>query len=186
MNINEIKKVGASIGAEFEAGIMVSAGDGLVAKLLPVMRDLPKGKALTMMSSFWAQFVKNAPIGSKIPRVKVTRSESLRLASGVDAGQDVSTGAWNALVKAAPKKVGGKGAGGGRPPRAPVAPTEDAPVVVPKVGKGRTPLYATLQQGAVLLAMVHQYRDSLPQDMFDITQKMAVVFDSHKDDDAIE
>ena len=117
MNMNEIKKSGATIGAETEEAITAASGAGLVARLLPVMRELPKGKAAAMMVSFWEQFDKNAPTASGMKRVKVTKSESLRIARGIDSGLDVKTGTWNDAVKASPKAASGKGAGGGRKPR---------------------------------------------------------------------
>ena len=117
MNTNEIKKAGATIGAATEEAVIAASGAGLVARLLPVMRDLPKGKAVAMMTTFWEQFDANAPTASTLKRVKVTRSESLRIARGIDSGLDVQSGTWNEIVKASPKTASGKGAGGGRKPR---------------------------------------------------------------------
>ena len=87
MNANEIKKAGATIGADFENGVETIA-KGLVAVIFPIVRELPKGKAAAMMASFWEQFAANAPTYGTLKRVTVTRSESMRLAAGVRFGFD--------------------------------------------------------------------------------------------------
>jgi hypothetical protein len=167
MNANEIKKAGATIGADFENGMAAVAG-GLVSKLLPVMRELPKGKAVTLMAQFWEQFAKNAPTYGAVARVKVTKSESLRLAAGIVAGQDVSAGGWNELLKAAPKKTGGKGAGGGRKPRQPVAkPETDA--------KPATPTQLLRQQNAAMLAVCAAHKDGIAIALYNAVQAVAAV-----------
>lgn len=179
MNMNEAKKAGAAIGAEYETGMAAITG-GLVSKLLPVMRELPPGKAVAMMSAFWDQFSKNAPVYGALKRVAVTRSESMRLAAGIDAGQAVATGSWNDLLKAAPKKTGGQGAGGGRKPRQPVAdgakhadPTNPAdpanpanpakPATAPEAAQAKpaTPTAMIRQQHAAMLAVASAHRDRI-------------------------
>ena len=175
MNANDIKRAGATIGAEFETGMAAVAG-GLVSKLLPVMRELPKGKACTMMVSFWEQFAKNAPTYGTVARVKVTKSESLRLAAGIDAGQDVATGAWNELLKGAPKKVGGKGAGGGRKPRTPEAKTETGePETDATPAKPATPTAMIRQQNAAQLAICAAHRDGIAIALYNAVQAVAAV-----------
>lgn len=175
MNTNEIKKAGASVGAEFEAGMAAVAG-GLVSKLLPVMRELPKGKACTMMASFWDQFAKNAPTYGTLKRVTVTRSESMRLAAAIDAGQDVSVGTWNELLKAAPKKVGGKGAGGGRKPRVPEAKAETAEPEAPaKQAKPATPTQLIRQQHAAQLAVCAAHKGSIAIALYNSIQATAAI-----------
>ena len=185
MNVNEIKRAGATIGAEFENGMSAIAG-GLVSKLLPVMRELPKGKAAAMMATFWEQFTANAPTYGTVARVKVTKSESLRLAAGIDAGQDVSAGAWNELLKAAPKKVGGKGAGGGRKPRVPVAKTEPAKVetdaVQPTV-KPATPTQFIRQQNAAELAICAKHKDRIAIALYNAVHAVAAVLAGIPDDE---
>jgi hypothetical protein len=176
MNANEIKKAGATIGADFENGMAAVAG-GLVSKLLPVMRELPKGKAVTLMAQFWEQFAKNAPTYGAVARVKVTKSESLRLAAGIDAGQDVSAGGWNELLKAAPKKTGGKGAGGGRKPRQPVAKPETGktePDASPHA-KPATPTQLLRQQNAAMLAVCAAHKDGIAIALYNAVQAVAAV-----------
>lgn len=174
MNVNEIKKAGATIGAEFETGMAAVAG-GLVSKLLPVMRELPKGKACTMMVQFWEQFAKNAPTYGAVARVKVTKSESLRLAAGIDAGQDVATGAWNELLKGAPKKVSGKGAGGGRKPRTPEAKAETAEAKTETPAKPATPTQLLRQQNAAMLAVCAAHKDGIAIALYNAVQAVAAV-----------
>jgi hypothetical protein len=176
MNVNEIKRAGATIGAEFETGMAAVAG-GLVSKLLPVVRELPKGKACTMMAQFWEQFAKNAPTYGTVARVKVTRSESLRLAAGIDAGMEVQTGGWNELLKAAPKKAGGKGAGGGRKPRVPEAKTETGKT---ETGAGfalaaATPTQLLRQQNAAMLAVCAAHKDGIAIALYTAVQAGAAV-----------
>lgn len=177
MNANEIKKAGATIGADFENGMAAVAG-GLVSKLLPVVRELPKGKAVSMMATFWEQFTANAPTYGKVKRVTVTRSESMRLAAGIDAGLDVTTGGWNELLRAAPKKkAGGKGAGGGRPPRVPAAKPEPA---APEANaslhaKPATPTQLLRQQNAAMLAVCAAHKDGIAIALYNAVQAVAAV-----------
>ena len=175
MNTSDIKRHGATIGTEFETGMAAVAG-GLVSKLLPVMRELPKGKASAMMVTFWEQFAANAPTYGTVARVKVTKSESLRLAAGIDAGQDVSAGAWNELLKAAPKKVGGKGAGGGRKPRVPEAKTETGETVTDATQpKPATPTQFIRQQNAAELAICAKHKDRIAIALYNAVQAVAAV-----------
>ena len=158
MNANEIKKAGATIGAETETAITAASGDGLVARLLPVMRTLPKGKAFTLLTAFWEQFDANAPTAASMKRVKVTKSESLRIARGIDAGLNVQTGTWNDAVKASPKATSGKGANGGRKPKTPKGPAEEKTeseevASVPERFKQHT---------VALAAFAQKHKDELP------------------------
>ena len=170
MNVSEIKKAGAHIGAEYEEAMAAITG-GLVSKLLPIMRDLPKGKAATMMAEFWAQFAANAPVYGSAKRIKVSRSESLRLAAGIDAGLDVSTGGWNELLKAAPKKASGKGV---RPPRVPAAiPETDADTAA--TDKPATPTQYLRQQNAAMLAVAVPHKDGIAIALYDSIQATAAI-----------
>lgn len=172
LNVSDIKKAGATIGAEFETGMSAIAG-GLVSKLLPVMRELPKGKAVSMMATFWEQFAANAPTYGTLKRVTVTRSESMRLAAGIDAGLDASTGGWNELLKVAPKKPGGKGAGGGRKPRVP-SPTEPTEPTEP-TAKPATPTQLLRQQNAAMLAVCAAHKDGIAIALYNAVQAVAAV-----------
>ena len=152
MNANEIKKLGASIGTATEEAVNATVGVGLVARLLPVVRELPKGKAAAMMATFWEQFDKNAPTAASMKRVKVTKSESLRIARGIDAGLDVKTGTWNDAVKASPKATSGQGANGGRKPKTPKGPAEDTASVPERFQ----------QHTIALAAFAQKHKDELP------------------------
>ena len=172
MNVSEIKKAGAAIGAEYETSMAAVAG-GLVSQVLPIMRDLPQGKASAMMSAFWEQFAANAPVYGGAKRVKVTKSESLRLAAGIDAGLDVSTGGWNELVKAAPKKASGPGV---RPPRVPAAkPETDAETVTLDAEKPATPTAMIRQLNAAQLAICAANKDRLAIALFNAVQAVSAV-----------
>ena len=162
MNANEIKKSGASIGAETETAITAASGDGLVARLLPVMRKLPKGKAVEYMATFWEQFDKNAPTASAMKRVKVTKSESLRIARGIDAGMDVQTGTWNDAVKASPNATSGKGAGGGRKPKTPKGPAEKTKEKPEEKTEEVAPTELFQRTVISLAALAHRHPDSFP------------------------
>ena len=104
LKIETAVRTGATIGAETETAITAATGDGLVARLLPIMRELEKDSAVEYMTAFWESFAKNAPVAATVKRIKVTRSESLRIARGIDAGLNVQTGTWNEAVKASPKR----------------------------------------------------------------------------------
>ena len=161
MNANEIKKAGATIGAEIEEAIAGATGAGLVARLLPVVRELPKGKAVTLLTAFWAQFDANAPTASSMKRVKVTKSESLRIARGIDSGLDVQTGTWNDAVKASPKATSGKGANGGRKPRQ-TDKTDKTEKTAEKVEDTASIPERFKQHTVALAAFAQKHKDDLP------------------------
>ena len=173
MNANEIKKAGATIGADFENGVETIA-KGLVAVIFPIVRELPKGKAAAMMASFWEQFAANAPTYGTLKRVTVTRSESMRLAAGVDAGQDVTTGGWNELLRAAPKKISGIGV---RKPRVPAAKPEtvETKTDASTHAKPATPTQLIRQQHAAQLAVCAAHRDGIAIALYNAVQAVAAV-----------
>ena len=116
-NVSDARKAGTAIGTAAEIAI----GDTLTARVLEVLKTLPKGKAVALTGAFWEGFDAAAPSIRGLKRIKVTRSESTRIARGIDAGL-TPVASWAESVKAAPKAATGKGSGGGRKPRQPVAP----------------------------------------------------------------
>ena len=176
-NVSDARKAGTAIGAACE----IAVGDTLTARTLEVLRTLPKGKAMSFMSAFWDGFDSAAPSVRGLKRIKVTRSESLRIARGIDAGT-APVQSWAESVKAAPKAASGKGSGGGRKPRQPVAPTGEvfaAPVKgkaasVPTEPPGNlSPAAAGRQLVAQLVAYAHNHKSRLSLAFLDGVEELA-------------
>jgi len=127
-SVKEAKAAGTAIGAATELAV----GDTLTARVLDVLRTMHKGKAVSLIIAFWDGFDSSAPTIRGLKRIKVTKSESLRIARGIDDGLP-PVASWAESVKAAPKAETGKGSGGGRPPRQPgSAPAEPIKTVTPE------------------------------------------------------
>ena len=178
-NVSDARKAGTAIGAACE----VAVGDTLTSRVLEVLKTLPKGKAVSLIDAFWQGFDKAAPSIRGLKRIKVTRSESMRIARGIDAGL-VPVASWSESVKAAPKAASGKGSGGGRKPRQPVAPTGEvftAPV------KGKTasvpteppanlsPFAAARQIVAQLVSLTHNHKSKFSLAFLDAVEEVANV-----------
>ena len=176
-SVKDAKAAGTAIGAAAEIAI----GDTLTARVLEVLKGLPKGKAVSLVGAFWEGFDKAAPSVRGLKRIKVTRSESTRIARGIDAGL-APVASWAESVKAAPKAASGKGSGGGRKPRQPVAPTGEvftAPV------KGKTasvpteppvnlsPFAAARQIVAQLVALAHNHKSKFSLAFLDGVEELA-------------
>jgi hypothetical protein len=101
--IKNAKSAGAACGAAAEAAL----GDTLTSRVLEVLRTMPKGKAGSLIGAFWEGFDSSAPTIRGLRRIKVTRSESVRIARGIDAGLQPGD-SWAESVKAAPKAEKGK------------------------------------------------------------------------------
>ncbi len=168
-----LKASGQQAGKEFAAGLSAVTG-GLVAYLRPVLLALPKGKAVTSMDTFWEGFAESA--GKTVNRAKVTKSESLRIARGIDAGAKLDDALpWAKWVKLGPKTENGKGAGGGRKPR-PNDGTGDAGTDAgTDASAKKTPLQMVRQQNAVMLAIVAKYKDGLPESVTSKVQELAAI-----------
>ncbi|WP_205688950.1 hypothetical protein, partial [Candidatus Macondimonas diazotrophica] len=132
---------------------------------------MPKGKAVTLIGAFWESFDKAAPTIRGLRRIKVTRSESVRIARGIDTGL-APVDSWAESVKAAPKAEKGKGAGGGRKPRQPgsaPAGAKGAPAPGVKPGKPAetaplSPCVGARQLVAQLVSFCHNHKSKLPTD----------------------
>ena len=176
-NVSDARKAGTAIGTAAEIAI----GDTLTARVLEVLKGLPKGKAVSLVGAFWEGFDKAAPSVRGLKRIKVTRSESTRIARGIDAGL-APVASWAESVKAAPKAASGKGSGGGRKPRQPVAPTGEvftAPV------KGKTasvpteppvnlsPFAAARQIVAQLVSLAHNHKSKFSLAFLDGVEELA-------------
>ena len=161
---------GAQAGKDYAAGLAV-LGAGLVGTLRPLMLELPKGKAEPLMLAFWTAFDKGA--GACAKRAKVTKSESLRIARGIDAGQVLKAdAAWNVWTKAAPKSAGGKGAGGGRKAR----PTDGtAPADAGADATPKTAMMLMRQPMAMMCAIMAARGKELPQNVTRLAQELAAV-----------
>jgi len=195
-SVKDAKAAGTAIGTAAEIAI----GDTLTSKVLEVLKGLPKGKAVSLIDAFWQGFDKAAPSIRGLKRIKVTRSESVRIARGIDAGL-APVASWAESVKAAPKAEAGKGSGGGRKPRQPVAPAETfaAPVKGKEVSvanepaetfaapvKGKevsvatepanlSPVAACRQAVAVLVSLAHNHKPRLSLAFLDAVEELANV-----------
>ena len=166
LNIAAIKAAGAHAGADMESAIG-SAGESLQSAVLALWRQFPKGKGVQYATAYWAAFDGSAPNVKGLKRVKVTRSESMRIARGIDAGMETASGGWKELLKVAPKATAGKGAGGGRKPRpAGTAPTADAGKTAERAGPDAAPpappIVGLKQLAAGMVAYCHQHKAGLP------------------------
>ena len=177
-NVSDARKAGTAIGTAAEIAI----GDTLTSRVLEVLRTMPKGKAGSLIGAFWEGFDSSAPTIRGLRRIKVTRSESVRIARGIDTGlQPVDS--WAESVKAAPKAESGQGAGGGRKPR---------PAGLPAGGKGApAPALSAQQAGkpaeaaplsprvgarqlvAQLVAFCHNHKAKLPTDFLLVVDDLA-------------
>jgi hypothetical protein len=177
-SVKDAKAAGTAIGAACE----VAVGDTLTSRVLEVLKGLPKGKAVSLVGAFWEGFDKAAPSIRGLKRIKVTRSESMRIARGIDAGL-VPVTSWSESVKAAPKAEAGKGSGGGRKPRQPVAPAGEvfaAPVKgktasVPTEQPNLSPFAAARQIVAQLVALTHNHKSKFSLAFLDTVEELATI-----------
>ena len=178
-SVKDAKAAGTAIGAAAEIAI----GDTLTARVLEVLKGLPKGKAVSLVGAFWEGFDKAAPSIRGLKRIKVTRSESMRIARGVDAGL-TPVASWAESVKAAPKATKGKGSGGGRKPRQPVAPAGEvftAPVKGKEVSVpteqpvNLSPIAACRQAVAVVVALAHNHKSKFSLAFLDGVEELATI-----------
>ncbi|MBK8132452.1 MAG: hypothetical protein IPK48_06880 [Gammaproteobacteria bacterium] len=177
-NVSDARKAGTAIGAATELAV----GETLTARVLEVLKGLPKGKAVSLVGAFWEGFDAAAPSVRGLKRIKVTRSESIRIARGIDAGL-VPVASWAESVKAAPKAETGKGSGGGRKPRQPVAPAGEvfaAPVKgkdvsVPTEQPTLSPIAAGRQLVAQLVAYAHNHKSRLSLAFLDGVEELAKI-----------
>ena len=177
-SVKDAKAAGTAIGAATELAL----GDTLTSRVLEVLKGLPKGKAVSLIDAFWQGFDQAAPSVRGLKRIKVTRSESTRIARGIDAGL-VPVASWAESVKAAPKADKGKGSGGGRKPRQPVAPTET--FAAPVKGKSASvpaeppvnlsPIAACRQAVAVLVSLAHNHKSRLSLAYLDAVEELATI-----------
>ena len=174
-SVKEAKAAGTAIGAACE----VAVGDTLTSRVLEVLKTLPKGKAVSLIGAFWQGFDAAAPSVRGLKRINVTRSESMRIARGVDAGL-APVASWAESVKAAPKAASGKGSGGGRKPRQPVAPAETfaAPVKgkaasVPTEPPTLSPFAAARQIVAQLVSLTHNHKSKFSLAFLDGVEELA-------------
>ena len=175
-SVKDAKAAGTAIGAACE----VAVGDTLTSRVLEVLKTLPKGKAVPLVGAFWDGFDSAAPSVRGLKRIKVTRSESVRIARGIDAGL-VPVASWAESVKAAPKAETGKGSGGGRKPRQPVAPTGEvfaAPVKgkaasVPTEPPTLSPFAAARQIVAQLVSLTHNHKSKFSLAFLDGVEELA-------------
>lgn len=177
-SVKDAKSAGTAIGAAAELAL----GDTLTSRVLEVLKGLPKGKAVALVGAFWEGFDKAAPSIRGLKRVKVTRSESVRIARGVDAGL-APVASWAESVKAAPKADKGKGSGGGRPPRQPVAPAGEV-FTAPVKGKGASvptepptlsPFAAARQIVAQLVSLTHNHKSKFSLAFLDAVEEVSKV-----------
>ncbi len=170
--VSDAKKAGTAIGAAAELAV----GATLTGHVLAYLKGFPKGSATKLCEAFWTGFDTAAPTVRGLKRVKVTRSESMRIARGIDAGLAPVTG-WAESVKAAPKAASGKGAGGGRKPRQPIAPAggkgAPAPTAEPKGAVKLSPFAAIRQECGVLLALCKNNASTLPTDFLLAVEDLA-------------
>ena len=183
LNIAAIKKAGAHAGADLESAVN-GAGESLQASVLALWRQFPKGKGIAYATAYWLAFDGSAPNVKGLKRVKVTRSESMRIARGIDSGLETAAGSWKELLKVAPKATAGKGAGGGRKPRAPDGTAD-------KAGPGKTaaptaersgpdaapvpPIVGLKQLAAGMVAYCHQHKAGLPIKGLDAVAAMSAI-----------
>lgn len=169
-SVKEAKAAGTAIGAACE----VAVGDTLTSRVLEVLKTLPKGKAVSLVGAFWEAFDAAAPSIRGLTRIKVTKSESVRIARGIDAGL-APVDSWAESVKAAPKAETGKGSGGGRKPRPAGLPAGTKGAPAPALGARQAgkaepapapiaPLAAVRQSVAQLVALCHNFKSKLPTD----------------------
>ena len=182
--VKDAKQAGTAIGAATELAV----GETLTARTLEVLRTLPKGKAVALMGAFWDGFDSAAPSVRGLKRIKVTRSESLRIARGIDAGL-VPVASWAESVKAAPKAEKGKGAGGGRKPRpaglpaggkgapAPALSAQQAgkPASVATEPPTLSPFAAARQIVAQLVALAHNHKSKFSLAFLDGVEELAKI-----------
>ena len=176
--VTAAKQAGVAIGAATELAV----GETLTARTLEVLRTLPKGKASALMAAFWDGFDSAAPSVRGLKRIKVTRSESTRIARGIDAGL-APVASWAESVKAAPKAATGKGSGGGRKPRQPVAPAETfatpvkgkAPSVPTEPPVNLSPFAAARQIVAQLVALAHNHKSKFSLAFLDGVEELAKI-----------
>ena len=178
-SIKDAKAAGTAIGAACE----IAVGDTLTARVMEALKGLPKGKAVQLVGAFWEGFDAAAPSIRGLKRIKVTRSESIRIARGIDAGL-VPVASWAESVKAAPKADKGKGSGGGRKPRQPVAPAGEV-FAAPVKGKAAnvpteppvnlSPFAAARQLVAQLVSLSHNHKSRLSLAFLDAVEELANV-----------
>lgn len=178
-SVKDAKQAGVAIGAATELAV----GETLTARTLEVLRTLPKGKAVALMGAFWDGFDSAAPSVRGLKRIKVTRSESVRIARGIDAGL-TPVASWAESVKAAPKAATGKGSGGGRKPRQPVAPTGEV-FTAPVKGKSASvpteqpanlsPFAAARQIIAQLVSLAHNHKSKFSLAFLDGVEELAKI-----------
>ena len=174
--ITAARAAGTACGAAAE----VALGETLTARVMEVLKGLPKGKAVSLVGAFWEGFDKAAPSIRGLKRIKVTKSESVRIARGVDAGL-APVASWSESVKAAPKAESGKGSGGGRKPRQPVAPVGEvftAPVKgkaasVPTEQPNLSPFAAARQIVAQLVSLTHNHKSKFSLAFLDGVEELA-------------
>jgi hypothetical protein len=167
--IKAARSAGSACGAATEAAL----GDTLTARVLEVLKTMPKGKAVTLIGAFWESFDKAAPTIRGLRRIKVTRSESVRIARGIDTGL-APVDSWAESVKAAPKAEKGKGAGGGRKPRPAGLPAGSKGAPAPALGARQagkpaetaplSPCVGARQLVAQLVSFCHNHKSKLPTD----------------------
>lgn len=174
----DAKAAGSACGAAAEAAI----GDTLTARVMAVLRTMPKGKAGTLIGAFWTGFDGAAPSIRGLKRIKVTKSESVRIARGIDAGL-APVDSWADSVKAAPKAESGKGAGGGRKPRPAGLPagTQGAPAPAlsarqtSKTEPAPAPFAAARQIVAQLVALAHNHKSKFSLAFLDTVEELATI-----------
>ena len=180
-NVSDARKAGTAIGTAAEIAI----GDTLTARVLEVLKTLPKGKAVALIGAFWEGFDKAAPSIRGLKRIKVTRSESMRIARGIDAGL-TPVASWADSVKAAPKAAAGKGAGGGRKPRPAGLPAggkgAPAPALsaqqagkAPEPPGNLSPFAAARQIIAQLVALAHNHKSKFSLAFLDGVEALATI-----------
>ena len=173
-NVSDARKAGTAIGTAAEIAI----GDTLTARVLEFLKGLPKGKAVPLVGAFWEGFDKAAPSIRGLKRIKVTKSESVRIARGIDAGL-VPVASWAESVKAAPKATKGKGSGGGRPPRPPkfTKPIKpEAPEVPPtEQPVNLSPFAAARQIVAQLVSLTHNHKSKFSLAFLDAVEEVSKV-----------
>lgn len=179
--VKAAKQAGTAIGAATELAV----GDTLTSRVLEVLKGLPKGKAVSLVGAFWEAFDAAAPSIRGLKRIKVTRSESVRIARGIDAGL-APVDSWAESVKAAPKAEKGKGAGGGRKPRPAGLPAGDKGAPAPALSArqaGRpaehpvnlSPFAAARQIVAQLVALTHNHKSKFSLAFLDAVEEVSKV-----------
>lgn len=182
--IKAARSAGSACGAATEAAL----GDTLTARVLEVLKTMPKGKAVALIGAFWEGFDSSAPTIRGLKRIRVTRSESLRIARGIDAGL-VPVASWAESVKAAPKAEKGKGAGGGRKPRPAGLPAGGKGAPAPalsaqQAGKAASvatepptlsPFAAARQIVAQLVALTHNHKSKFSLAFLDGVEELATI-----------